>query len=216
MPPDARAFTPILYGLKEFSLLFTQRQLVALTTFSDLVGETRDRALADALTARLATDEAPLCAGGLGAIAYADAVATYLAFVVDRAADYGSALATWLTDDNAIRGTFGRQALPMVWDYCEGNYFGKSSADLLTIIGTISVVIAHQVAVTNGFIELIDAAKNGYPVRPCVIETDPPYYDNVGYADLSDFFMFGCGGRLAGFGQVFFGGLQPLRMLSLL
>ncbi|RYD96172.1 MAG: DUF1156 domain-containing protein [Sphingobacteriales bacterium] len=76
----------------------------------------------------------------------------------------------------------------MTWDFCEGNYFGDSSAALSTIFNTISEVIAHQRSVTHGTITSIDAAHNGYPVRPCLISTDPPYYDNIGYADLSDFF----------------------------
>lgn len=175
------------YGMKTFTSLFTPRQLVALTTFSDLVNEARNKALADALIVGLPST-ARLADGGTGAEAYADAVATYLAFCISRASDYGSTIATWLTDDNAIRGTFGRQALPMTWDFCEGSYFGDSSASFTTIVRTISAVIEHQRLTGVGSISNIDAPKNGYPVRPCVINTDPPYYDNIGYADLSDFF----------------------------
>ena len=142
----------------------------------------------DARAADLADDGIPLHSAGGGAAAYADAIATYLAFAVSRAADYGSSISTWLTDDNAIRGTFGRQALPMTWDFCEGNYFGDSSAALTTIFRTIPDVIAHQRSRSFASVAIIDAAKNSYPVSPCVINTDPPYYDNIGYADLSDFF----------------------------
>jgi putative DNA methylase len=188
MPENPRWFSPPGYGIKRYADLFTPRQLVALTTFSDLVADARDKVLADARMTDLADDRAPLHSGGTGATAYADAIATYLAFVVDRAADYGSTLATWLTDDNAIRGTFGRQALPMTWDFCEGSYFGDSSAALTTILKTISDVIAHQQLTGEGAVSQIDASRNGYPVRPCIINTDPPYYDNIGYADLSDFF----------------------------
>jgi putative DNA methylase len=175
------------YGMKTFASLFTPRQLVALTTFSDLVGEAREKALTDARSAGLPS-AARLAEGGSGAEAYADAVASYLAFCISRASDYGSTIATWLTDDNAIRGTFGRQALPMTWDFCEGSCFGDSSASFTTIIRTVSAVIEHQKATGFGSISNVDAPKNGYPVRPCVINTDPPYYDNIGYADLSDFF----------------------------
>jgi putative DNA methylase len=188
MPENPRWFSPPGYGIKRYVDLFTPRQIVALTTFSDLVAEARDKLLADARATDWADDGTPLHSGGVGATAYADAIATYLAFVVDRAADYGSTLATWLTDDNAIRGTFGRQALPMTWDFCEGNYFGDSSAALTTIIKTISDVIAHQQLTGVGAISQADASRSGYPVRPCIINTDPPYYDNIGYADLSDFF----------------------------
>jgi putative DNA methylase len=176
------------YGLTSFGKLFTARQLIALTTLSDLVGSAREKALADAVIAGLDDDSVALNAGGTAATAYADAVATYLAIAVDRAADYGSALATWLTEDNAIRGTFGRQALPMTWDFCEGNYFGDSSAALRTILRTISSVIAHQSSSCVVPVSQCDAAKNDYPVERCIINTDPPYYNNIGYADLSDFF----------------------------
>ena len=135
----ALGFRVPAYGLTRWADLFTPRQLVALTTFSELVVEGRQKVLADTRAGGFAgRDGTPLHAGGTGARAYADAVATYLAFMIDRAANYGSSLSTWLPDDNAIRGTFGRQALPMSWDFCEGNYFGKSSVDVKTISKTIS------------------------------------------------------------------------------
>jgi len=187
LPNNPRDFKTPNYGMKTFASLFTPRQLVALTTFSDLVNEAREKGLADARATGLPPG-ARLADGGTGAEAYADALATYLAFCVSRASDYGSSVATWLTDDNAIRGTFGRQALPMTWDFCEGSYFGDSSASFTTIIRTVSAVIEHQKSTGFGSISNVDAPKNGYPIRPCVINTDPPYYDNIGYADLSDFF----------------------------
>jgi putative DNA methylase len=197
MPDNPRWFSPPGYGMKRYVDIFSSRQLMALTTFSDLVDEARKKALADALAGGMGESQGDSAApswsdrlqdDGKGAAAYADAVATYLAFAIDRAADYGSTVSTWLTDDNAIRGTFGRQALPMSWDFCEGNYFGDSSAALTTILNTITNVIAHQRSATFGRVTQIDAPHNGYPVSPCVINTDPPYYDNIGYADLSDFF----------------------------
>lgn len=188
MPDNPRWFSPPMYGMKRYGDLFTPRQLVALTTFSDLVTEAREKIQSDARRVGLPNDDTPLHLGGLGVTAYADALATYLAFVVDRAANYGSSLSTWLTDDNAIRGTFGRQALPMTWDFCEGNYFGDSSAALTRIVKTISDVVSYLQSPGLGRIDQIDAPKNNYPVQPCVINADPPYYDNIGYADLSDFF----------------------------
>jgi putative DNA methylase len=176
------------YCFNTFADYFTPRQLVALTTLSDLVEEAHQKVLADAHETSLEDDGTPLHAGGLGATAYADAVATYLACLISRACDYGSSISTWLTDDNAIRGTFARQAIPMTWDFCEGNYFGDSSASLETIIGTVSAVIERLEGGGSGSISLIDAPRNHYPVRPCLVDTDPPYYDNIGYADLSDFF----------------------------
>lgn len=168
------------YGLDNYRKLFTSRQLLSMETLTDLVSEARIKVTSDVSNS---DTEFSHCTSE-----YANAIATYLAFVVDREADYGSSLTTWLTDDNAIRGTFGRQALPMVWDYCEGNCFGDSSAALTTIIKTVCAAIEHQQATTPGVISQIDAAKNGYPAKPCVINCDPPYYDNIPYADLSDYF----------------------------
>lgn len=188
LPENPRDFKTPNYGLRTFASLFTPRQLVALTTFCELVVDARDMVLSDAKALASLDDGQPLHQDGKGAIAYADAVATYLAFAVSRAADYGSTISTWLTDDNAIRGTFGRQALPMTWDYCEGNYFGDSSAAFTKILSTIPDVIAHQRSTGFGSVSQVDAAKIHYPNRPFLINTDPPYYDNIGYADLSDFF----------------------------
>ncbi|BCK76786.1 hypothetical protein AA0242T_2745 [Acetobacter aceti NRIC 0242] len=188
LPNNPRDFKTPNYGLKTFASLFTPRQLVALTTFSDLVAEAREKVLQDAVAAGRSTDSTPLHEGGIGATAYADAVATYLGFMVDRASDYGSEISTWLTDDNAIRGTFGRQAIPMTWDFCEANYFGKSSADLNTISKVISEVVFGLPANSDSFVFQRDiSSKEGYK-KSYIINTDPPYYDNIGYADLSDFF----------------------------
>ena len=176
------------YGLDTFADLFTARQLTALATLSDLVTDARALVLEDALLAERDADRTPLHEGGAGIAAYADAVSTYLSFAISRAADYGSTLSTWLTDDNAIRGTFGRQALPMTWDFCEGNFFGDSSAALSTILRTVPNVIQHQQGTGEAHIYQINAAKNGFPQKPCVINTDPPYFDNIDYADLSDYF----------------------------
>ncbi len=171
------------YGLDNFRKLYTPRQLETLEVLTDLVPLVCDLVRRRAEDYQKSAQSIPF-----DATEYANAISTYLAFAVDRFADYGSTLATWLTDDNAIRGTFGRQALPMTWDFCEGSCFGSSSAALTTIIKTVSAVVEHQQATTSGYIMQIDAAKNGYPVRPCVVNTDPPYYDNIPYADLSDYF----------------------------
>ena len=175
------------YGLSSYGHLFTGRQIVGLTTFSDLVNEVRDTVVSDGRAAA-ENDEHLIGWTETDLTSYADAISTYLSFLVSRAADYGSSITTWLTEDNAIRGSFGRQALPMTWDFCEGSPFGDSSAALSTILKTVPDVIAHQQSVGVGSITQLDAAENGYPQRPCVINTDPPYYDNIAYADLSDFF----------------------------
>lgn len=191
IPGNTRDFKTPLYGLNTFGDLFTDRQLVALTTFCDLVEEARKKALADATVAfearGLSPDPAPLAAGGLGPRAYADAVATYLAFALDRMAEYGSTGATWLPKDSAIRSTFGRQALPMVWDYCEANYLAKSSASIDTCVGVVADALQRTPANVPGSINQWPAQSKSF-AKPVLFSTDPPYYDNIGYADLSDFF----------------------------
>jgi len=181
------------YGMRTFASLFTPRQLVALTTFSDLVGEAREKVLMAASTADL-PDTPPLHEGGHGAAAYADAVATYLAFAVSRMADRHSSLTRWDSNPTGyapkIANTFSRQALPMVWDHTEGNPFSSSSGNFEDATVWIEKNIQTLGTTGAGEVHLIDATKNSFPVRPIIISTDPPYYDNIGYADLSDYFYF--------------------------
>jgi putative DNA methylase len=180
------------YCFKTFADYFTARQLVALTTFSDLIGKARERALADAPAAGLKANGVGLHLGGVGAVAYADAVATYLTFANSRMADRHSSLTRWDPNPSGyapkIANTFSRQAVPMVWDYTEGNPFSSSSGNLEDAVSWVEKNIVHLGNFGFGKIYHIDAARNSFPVRPIVISTDPPYYDNIGYADLSDFF----------------------------
>jgi putative DNA methylase len=182
---DPRAIWCKLYGLTEFADLFTPRQLVALTTFSDLVGEARERARAEAIEAGWANDDVSLRAGADGARAYAEAVSVYLAFAVDRGADYWSTIAT--PGEGFIRGTFARQGIPMSWDYAEANVFSDSTANWNGAIRWIVLSLERLVPQRAGRATQQDATNlaedHGIP-----ISTDPPYYDNIGYADLSDAF----------------------------
>jgi putative DNA methylase len=180
------------YGFRNFGDYFTPRQLVALTTFSDLVQEARERVKRDALAAGLPDEGRGLDAGGLGAAAYADAVTLYLAFSGSRMADRHSSLCRWDPNPSGyaakIANTFGRQALPMVWDYVEGNPFSPSSGNLLDAVGWIAKVIDTAIpAAPFGAASQADARYQEWS-RSRIISTDPPYYDNIGYADLSDFF----------------------------
>lgn len=194
LPDDSRAFTPILYNLNSFRDLFTNRQILAITTLADLVREARDKVLGRArevFADRGAPAEATsLASGGRGPVAYADAVATYLAFAVDRVADRHSTIATWDSSPTKLqlRNTFSRQALQMTWDFGEGNVFSESSGAIKPSIEWVSKALEAAPAVSEGAIFQVNAPANSYPVRPVVISTDPPYYDNIGYADLSDFF----------------------------
>jgi putative DNA methylase len=174
------------FGLTTPADLFTPRQLVALTTFSDLVAEARQQAYADALAAGLPDDGVPLRDGGRGALAYAEAVSVYLAFAVDKLADYDSALCSWHSGRDTIRNTFGRQALPMVWDYAEANPFSDSTGNWSSYVEWIWKVIENLPANLKGWAVQQDAASLNLEAK--TLSTDPPYYDNIGYADLSDFF----------------------------
>ena len=179
------------YGMDRFDQLFTARQLVALTTFSDLVSEAREGAKDDYVTAHgmRAGDEVPLAERGTGAQAYADAVATYLGLGVTRLSDMGSSLCGWHSNRITIRNTFSRQALPMVWDFAEANPFSESTGNWSTAIDWIRKVVSCTPD-PEGHSSVIqqDVAVETRLIDNAVLATDPPYYDNVPYADISDFF----------------------------
>lgn len=169
--------------------LFTNRQLTALTTFSELVGEAQKKAEADAVAAGLADDGQGLGEGGTGARAYGEAIGVYLAFVVDQLTNQCSSICGWNAPNTQMRTVFARQAIPMTWDYAESNPFSNSS-------GCFDNVFKLELQAFEGL-----AGKNAIPgvakqqdaqsdngMRGILVSTDPPYYDNIGYADLSDFF----------------------------
>ncbi|MGO5254425.1 MULTISPECIES: DUF1156 domain-containing protein [unclassified Collinsella] len=192
--PDAdiasnpRDFKTPNYGLATFSQLFTNRQLTALTTFSALVGEAQKKAEADAVAAGLADDSVGLADGGTGARAYGEAIGVYLAFVVDKLTDYHSSICSWHSSRELIRNVFGRQAIPMTWDYAEANILSDSAGSFNSMIGWIIKAIKEfPAAHFDGHARQFDAqSDNG--MRGILVSTDPPYYDNIAYADLSDFF----------------------------
>ncbi len=176
-----------LYGMETFADLFTPRQLVALTTFSDLVQEAREMAKRDAVIAGLPDDGVPLRDGGTGATAYADAVAVYLALAVDKLADRNSTICAWATLREHARNTFGRQAIPMVWDFAETNALSDSSGNFDGGITSIATGLQGTESTWAG--HAAQAVAQSYvPQNFRVVSTDPPYFDNIGYADLSDFF----------------------------
>jgi putative DNA methylase len=176
------------YGLTSWGDLFTPRQLVALTTFSDLVEQARERVRCDGLAAGLRDDGKPLRDGGTGANAYADAVAVYLGFLVDQQSNQSSTICGWNNINQQMIVTFSRQAIPMVWDYAECNVLSQSTGSLWNLL-------ERQV---KGISSLCHGDKAGHAQQgdartqttslDKVVSTDPPYYDNIGYADLSDFF----------------------------
>lgn len=192
--PDAqiaanpRDFKTPNYGLETFSQLFTNRQLTALTTFSSLVREAQEKAEADAVTAGFPDDGIGLEDGGAGAKAYGQAVGVYLAFSVDRLADFCNAVCRWAPTNEKSMNVFSKQAIAMTWDYPEVNVFSNSAGGYEAVASYIVSCVKKLANSTFcGYANQFDAqSDNG--MRNIMISTDPPYYDNIGYADLSDFF----------------------------
>lgn len=175
------------YGFHEFKDYFTPRQLTALTTFSSLVSEAQQKAEADAVAVGVFNDHIALSEGGSGARAYGEAVGVYLAFVVDKMADYHSSICSWHSSKELIRNTFGRQAIPMVWDFAEANPFSDSAGCCDNMLEWVTKATLLFPATIQGSAKQHDAqSDNG--LRNIAVSTDPPYYDNIGYADLSDYF----------------------------
>ena len=185
LPVRALGFRVQNYGFHKWFDLFTNRQLVALTTFSDLVGEARQRVLEDALAVGMEEGDS-LEAGGAGARAYADAIATYLALSVSRCADYWSSICSWHNTGEKMRNVFARQAIPMVWDFAEANPFSSSSGNFLGQLEWVAKAVERVPADSAGNARQLSADARDY--SGLVVSTDPPYYDNIGYSDLSDFF----------------------------
>ena len=176
-----------LYGMNTFADIFTDRQLVALTTFSDLVEEARELIKRDAVAAGFPDDGKKLESGGAGAMAYAEAVSTYLALTVSRQANRSCTISFWDSTSQKIQQAFGRQALPMTWDFCETNIFSNSSGNWLRQLDFPVKLIEILSTQMFGHSLQQDAKKQILSIDK-IISTDPPYYDNICYADLSDFF----------------------------
>ena len=191
--PDLEFFQQALgfsvggYGMKTWSDLFTPRQLVALNTFSDLTTEARKRIREAAIAAGLPDDGRPLHAGGAGATAYADAATVYLAFMLDKCADYWSSICSWNVPREIVRNTFSRQAIPLMWDFAETNPLSDSSGSWMAMVDWTGKAVAALPAIGSGNALQADARSPAHDGAR-LASTDPPYYDNIGYADLSDFF----------------------------
>jgi putative DNA methylase len=172
MPENPRWFSPPLYGLPAYGDLFTQRQLVALVTFSNLIGEARTQVLTDADGDEL----------------YANAIATYLALAVDRFADYWSTLVRWQAVNQQLANTFSRQAIPMIWDFVEANPFSYKGGSFDNLFNWTIQSLSHLSTNVSGVSRQLNATAVIDNITHPLISTDPPYYDNIGYADLSDYF----------------------------
>ena len=175
------------YGFFEFKDYFTSRQLIALTTFSDLVAEAQAKVEADAAVAGLPDDHIPLSEGGTGAKAYGEAVGVYLDIAISRMSSYWSNITTYDNSREKLTSVFARQAIPMAWDYIEANPFYKASGGIYNSINIGMKALLQFPCVGQGESSQFDA-QSDCGLRNIMISTDPPYYDNIGYADLSDFF----------------------------
>lgn len=193
--PDAkiaanpRDFKTPNYGLDHLADLFTNRQLTALTTFSALVKEAQQKAYEDARASGMANDGIGLDDGGTGALAYGQAVGVYLAFLVDQLSNHCSSICSWHSRNSQLRNVFSRQAIPMTWDYAESNPFCHSTGSYANLFSRLIEAFDGLPASSaqDGFARQWDAqSDNG--MSGIMVSTDPPYYDNIGYADLSDFF----------------------------
>lgn len=182
-PRDIKTQT---YGLNKYGDLFTARQLMAMTTFVKISIEAREKVLKDALSAGWEDDGHGLNAGGTGATAYAEAVSVYLATGISQISRYCCTICTWNKTNENVAQAFGRQAIPMTWDFAESNPLqGSLSIEVAT--GWVSSAINVKSALTAGMAIQADAQRQSIS-KLKVVSTDPPYYDNIGYADLSDFF----------------------------
>ncbi len=189
MPKKHRNFQPPVYGMNNLGDIFTPRQLVALTTFSDLVQEARKHITRNATAAGIYDDGRSLNAGGTGATAYADAVGVYLACGISRSADFWSSLCIWANQpkNELVTHLFGRQAIPMTWDFAEANPFSGSGGNFIKNLSYVAKGIDYLAGSPHGHALQADAATNGISSDK-IVSIDPPYYDNICYADLSDFF----------------------------
>ena len=174
-----------MYGMPTWADAFTNRQLTVLTTLADTVAEVREQVLEDSLAKGLPQGE-PLDDGGTGAQAYADAISVYLSLAVSRQTDYSSSICSWHNTGEKMRNVFARQAIPMAWDYAEANPFSTKSGNFLGQVNWVAEAIQNVPAHPQCEAHQADAATRDY--TNVVVSTDPPYYDNIGYSDLSDYF----------------------------
>lgn len=186
MPENPRWFSPPLYGLTSYGDLFTPRQLVALTTLSDLIQEAIARCRRDALAAGMSDDGIGLDGGGRSATAYAEAVGVYLGFCVDKNTLTNTTLATWQKDPDRLTQAYSRQAIAMTWDFAEANPMSNAGGGFGITSAAVAKVLQRLPSAASGTAYQANAAVGSRP--GVVVSTDPPYYDNIGYADLSDYF----------------------------
>lgn len=181
MAYDPRNIWCVGYGLTRFEQLFTPRQLVGLTTITSLLRDIREQIVGDARAAKLSEDDAET---------YATCVQTFLGLAVDRCADFGNALCGWSSGNQKVMHLFGKQAIPMIWDFAEANLLVDTVGGWSTCSDYVAACVQTLVVAPNqsGNVLQADAATGAAAVPNLMVSTDPPYYDNMSYASLSDFF----------------------------
>ena len=188
MSDNPRWFSPFGFNLKNYSEIYTTRQLISLSTFCDLLPLVIEKVRKDAIISGMQPDDVNLEKKGKGALAYAQAIGVYLAFAIDRAADFNNSLCSWLSANEKVMHLFTKQAVPMTWDYAEANILANVVGGFVPIVEYVSECINKLYPFgKRGNVEQADAQLQNISHNK-LISTDPPYYDNIGYADLSDFF----------------------------
>lgn len=187
IPNYSHWFSPPGFGLTEYSDLFTARQLTMLTTFCDLLIEVQNKVVSDALSTSFSESGDGLTENGVGALAYGQAVSIYLALAIDKLTEFHSSVCSWRNANGNIRGVFGRQSIPMVWTFAEGNPFSAITGNWDSIVNNISDTVAALPCNSCSIVEQADAVQNEYPQNVLVC-TELPYYRDVAYSELSDYF----------------------------
>lgn len=187
-PENPRWFAPPDYGMATFGDLFTNRQLTLLNTYAALVHDVREQIFSDSMRSNLSDDPTQLRNSGTGAKAYSEAISVYLAMGISRLSDIQNSFCMWESSKTQVRHLFTRHAIPMLWDFAEAGAFSDSAGDIRTSLNSIVKVLDRFVPFSMGCEVQHDAQTVVYE-NGAVISTDPPYYDNIGYADVSDFFF---------------------------
>lgn len=184
---NPRNFNTPIYGLRQFSDLFTARQKLALTTYCDLISEVRAEVESNGFSVYQNKGQID-GAVEFDSSAYANAISAYLGLSVSKLAAAQSTMGLWSSSMDQAVNAFGRQAIPMTWDFPESNIFNEMAGDIQTTIRSQIKVISNLPATGQGSIFVRDARQHSEKTKWCSISSDPPYYDNIIYADLSDFF----------------------------
>ena len=188
LPDFPRRFSPPSFGLTDYADLFTNRQLVYLTTMMELAAEVQDAAERQAMDKGFSDDGVCFADGGKGALAYAQAVRMVLVLTISKLLDRCSNLCSWdASGGGSLRNVFSRAAMPMIWDYAEGNPFGLASGSFQTALSKTCEAIANLPTGAAGRTKAADFIQPN-KIRDALLSTDLPYYDRASYADLSDFF----------------------------